>query len=47
MTHPWRLLLRVGRMSPSYFDLETPGNAWRRKIQHQPSCRFSEQAPVG
>jgi hypothetical protein len=23
------------------------GCAWRRKIRHQPSCRFSQQAPLG
>jgi hypothetical protein len=47
MTHPRRLLLQVAQMSPSYFDLGNPGNAWRQKFRHQPSCRFSEQAPVG
>src|SRR5260370_4448549 len=24
-----------------------PASAWRRKIRHQPSCRFSQQAPLG
>ncbi len=24
-----------------------PASAWRRKIRHQPSCRLSQQAPLG
>jgi hypothetical protein len=26
---------------------DCPASAWPRKIRHQPSCRFSQQAPLG
>jgi hypothetical protein len=43
----WAVATRVAQAISSGPAKSCPASAWRRKIRHQPSCRFSQQAPLG
>jgi len=43
----WAVATRVAWAISSESAKSCPASAWRRKIRHQPSCRFSQQAPLG